>query len=407
MTKTNNNKRPLIAIAFALFLLIGVISGTWGVILPSLLANYNLDKGAGGYLFLAVAVGYLLAAVASSYLVEKLGTRVFLVIGILLFIFSCLIVALNPPFAIMLFVRILLGFAAAMLETGANFVIAVLPNSTALLNYLHAFFGGGALVGPALTSQLLAIGVTWNNIFWIWIVAGAILAVAVWYYFRAEKAVKKADTPENSNLLRQTLTSKLVWIAAWFLLLYVGVEMVLGLWTYTYLTEAQRIDNLVAGWMVSGYWFGLTLGRIIPPTLVKRWQLTERQLIELCLIGTTFGLILLWLIPNGVMMAISLGIIGFCLGPIYPTTLAVMAKLVPSRLLPSTIGFVASLSILGVAIFPWLAGLIAQDMGLSWILPYTLLVAIGMIGLWLMLARYVGARKKTSPEVPELISLKK
>ena len=70
-------------------------------------------------------------------------------------------------------------------------------------------------------------------------------------------------SPSGRGLLRTTLRSPLVWLCAIFLLIYVGVEVSLGAWSFSLLTGGRGIATLQAGWMVSGYWFGLTLGRFI------------------------------------------------------------------------------------------------------------------------------------------------
>ena len=46
-----------------------------------------------------------------------------------------------------------------------------------------------------------------------------------------------------------------------FLFAYVGIEVSLGSWAFTFLTEERHEAELISGWTVSGYWLGLTVGR--------------------------------------------------------------------------------------------------------------------------------------------------
>jgi hypothetical protein len=48
-------------------------------------------------------------------------------------------------------------------------------------------------------------------------------------------------------------------------------------------------------------------------------------------------------------------------------------------------GFLIGLSILGVALFPWLAGTLGQYMGIWTLLPYTLALTAIMLVLWWMI----------------------
>ena len=86
--------------------------------------------------------------------------------------------------------------------------------------------------------------------------------------------------------------------------------------------------------------------------------------------------------------------IGFSLGPIYPTTVALMPNLMSSRLVPSAIGFLVSLSILGIALFPWLAGVLAQGVGIWSLLPYTVMLTALMLVSWWVIFRGSAIRSR-------------
>jgi fucose permease len=207
------------------------------------------------------------------------------------------------------------------------------------------------------------------------------------------------------------------WIFAFFLLFYVGVEISLGTWMYSFLTEQRQQPAVFSAWIVSGYWMGLTLGRVFLAKLVN-W-LSERTAIQICVIGAMLGILLTWLIPTGIVSAISLCLTGFCLGPIFPTTIALMpqffsntnlrsegqflkrealsqsritcVRLIPlntgrhNHLLATAIGVVASLGGLGGVFFPWLSGNLAQAFGLWTILPLAVALTVAMLVLWMIL----------------------
>ena len=60
-----------------------------------------------------------------------------------------LYLATRPPFVAFVLVQLVLGYGTGVLESVLNVYIAALPGATTLLNRLHAFFGVGALIGPA------------------------------------------------------------------------------------------------------------------------------------------------------------------------------------------------------------------------------------------------------------------
>jgi fucose permease len=380
-----------LTLTFGAFLFIGLNSGASGVLVAEFQDFYKLDKASVGYFFWAAALGYLLAAFSSGFVVEKLGLRRFLLSGIIIFGLSSLVMCFAPPLAIALLARMFLGWGAALLETGSNFFVAGLPRNTTLFNYLHAFFGAGALVGPIFTSFILAIPWQWNTLFFFWVGISFLLVVGIGIVFQGNSTLRpqsqsksSAEQPkkESASML-STLKVPLVWLMAAFLLAYVGVEMTLGLWSYSFLTEVQHYTPILAGALVSGYWLGLTLGRLVLAKLAERFKLGDQFFLLACIGGTLAGFALLWLTTNAVVITFSLWFIGFSLGPIYPTTLAVISKLLPARFLSNSIAFVTSLSILGVAIFPAIAGSLAEAFGLTSMLPYLFVLSLLMLVLWL------------------------
>jgi fucose permease len=178
---------------------------------------------------------------------------------------------------------------------------------------------------------------------------------------------------------------RFVWVGSIFLFLYVGAEVSLGSWSYSLLTESRGQSPLLAGWMVSGYWLGLTIGRVVLGHVAER--IGAPRLILWCLVGVLASVLLFWPAPNGIVDASALWLTGFALGPVFPSTIAVVGRVLPLRLQPTAIGFLASVGSMGGAAFPWIAGNLAQRFGLWALLPFDSVLAVGMIALWLVLQR--------------------
>ena len=380
--------RLQVALAFFAFILIGANDGAIGVLLPSMIAHYQVNKGTIGLLFLSMAIGFIVSAFNSGLLVAKLGLRLFLMLGAALMLLTMCIISLAPPFLVLLILFLPLGFGVAIIDAGLNAYIAGLPRNAALLNYLHAFYGAGALLGPIIASGLLVLSIGWNTVYDVWVGMSLLLLIGFGAaYQRRHVAVPEGTATgmatAESNVLLDALRLRVVWIAALFLLFYTGTEVSLGSWSYSFLTEARHGSILLSGWVVSGYWLGLTLGRLFLANVVQK--VSSKRLIEGCLLGVIVGVLLIWLVPLEGVAAFGLCFTGFCLGPIFPTTIALASQLLPSRLLASAIGFLSSLASMGAAFFPWLAGNLAQGFGLWTLLPYVIMLTIAMVFLWLVL----------------------
>jgi fucose permease len=377
--------------------MIGANDGAIGILLPSLRAHYGVDKGTISLVFLLVTAGFLVAATSSGLLVHRLGARLFLSLGGAAFFTAVATIWLMPPFLALLLAMLIMGFGLGIIDAGLNAYVAGLPNNSALLNYLHAFYGLGALLGPAIATIFLeVIHWSWNSVYLLWVTLSLLVLAGFATLFRERsdpaQPVLEAHT---GNVLAASLKLRVVWLAAFFLLFYVGAEVTLGTWSFSLLTEERHEPALLSGWVVSGFWLGLTLGRASLGWVAQR--LGNVRLIQLCLAGVVVGMILVWLVPAMPASAAGLWLAGFSLGPIFPTTIALASQLVPPRLLPSAVGFLASLGSSGAALFPWLAGNLAEWVGLWLILPYVVALTIAMLALWFALQ---ASSRPTQPQTP-------
>ncbi len=372
--------RPQLALAYGAFLLIGVHDGAIGALLPSMRADYRLTAATVALLFVSQTLGYLLVSFNVGGFVARFGIRRFLAGGTALFVVGTGAVALHPPsWAGVLVAGVFIGSGLATLDAGLNAYLASVPNNGAALNYLHACYGGGALLGPIIAAGLLTLHAPWNATYALWALSGAGVIVSIWGILRRPFAVPTTEADRTARLVAPWRL-RFVASGAVFLLVYVGLEASLGSWSFSVLHEARGVPLLTAGWVISSYWAGLTLGRVVLARRVGR--VGEARMITECLIGTGGGIALAVLIPNGVGTSMALPIIGFFLGPIFPTMIALASQRIPARMLAGSIGFLTSLGITGSALLPWLAGNVIQRAGLVALFPFALALMLPLGVLW-------------------------
>jgi fucose permease len=296
--------------------------------------------------------------------------------------------ATRPPLVAFLVVQILAGYGTGTLESVLNAYLTELPDSTTLLNRLHAFFGVGALLGPSLGASMLNVA-PWTAVWLVLGLLGVPLLVGFLIAFREvppAAAPGAPDRPPAGGLLGPALRNPGVLLAAVLLAVYVGLELGVGNWGFSYLVEARGQGDLLAGYTISGYWLGLTLGRFVLGPLASRAGLTASGLILACLLGVTAAAALTWVLPWPAAAAGGFVVLGFFLGPIFPTTMALVPEVVPARLVPTAIGIVNAASVIGGSALPWLAGAVAQGVGTWTLLPLTVVLALVQVAIWWRLA---------------------
>src|SRR5207244_9459491 len=112
--------------------MIGANDGAFGVILPSLQNTYNIDKSTASLIFLFGTTGYLLAAFASGLLVERLGRRLFLTLGPIIFMLGAAGMAAAIGFPASLASFFVVSFGVAIIDPGLDRYIAGVPHDTGL-----------------------------------------------------------------------------------------------------------------------------------------------------------------------------------------------------------------------------------------------------------------------------------
>ncbi|MCL2583754.1 MAG: MFS transporter, partial [Streptosporangiales bacterium] len=154
----------------------------------------------------------------------------------------------------------------------------------------------------------------------------------------------------------------------------------------SYLTQSRDLSSAAAGYAVSGYWLGLTLGRFLISPAAERAGLPPARMMYGCLAGAAALSAVAWMAPGPVSVSVALAGLGFCLGPVFPTMMAVTPRLARPGLVPTAIGVMNSGSVIGGSALPWLAGVIAQGSGMWTLLPYAIVLALLQVAIWRPLA---------------------
>ncbi len=400
--KHEHNTSPIwigVAISFYAFIAIGIAEAGLGVLLPSILSTYQLTPATVTFLFISQISGYILAAFSSSLVSSRLGLARMLFIAASTLTTALLIYALSPFWLIMVAAGTLLGLGIGLIDAGINTYIVQEERSANLIGLLHAFYGIGALLGPAVATTLLALGMDWRQVYFVLagvvslLIAG-VLAVMVCRYRPMTSRVSASSTTALGNLGR-SLKTPAVLVSGLLLLVYVGTEASIGNWAYSVQSIARKTPELIAGYSVSAYWLGLTVGRFSLGYFLQR--LGAIRTISLSLTLLMIGLFAWWFLPD---QWLSLPLIGFALAAIFPATIWLIPKRVPDALVPAAVGFATSTASFGAAIVPTGLGWFASWAGLEVIPMLMLPLAIVMVALHRWLVQHpVFKNEPIEPEV--------
>jgi fucose permease len=228
---------------------------------------------------------------------------------------------------------------------------------------LHGAYGLGATVGPLVSTAMITKGnMDWYTFYYI-MVGGAVLelTLCVWAFRSANgakfRAISPAPVTGQQSPTREAFTHKVTWLMSLFLLFYVGVEVSIGGWVVTFMKVVRSGDDFSSGTVATGFWLGLTVGRVCLGFVTGR--IGEKLAIAIYLVLSIVFVLLFWLINSFVSSAVFVAWLGFFLGPLFPGAIVVITKILPARLHVSAIGFVAAVGASGAAVIPFITGAIA------------------------------------------------
>jgi fucose permease len=372
----------LIAISFFSYVAIGLPGGVLGVAWPSIRDTFGLSLDAVGALFIARTAGYFLAGYLNGQLVSRLGIGRLMALASVLSGVGMLGYALTPSWGFMVACAAIGGLGMGAIDAGMNTYFAAV-HSASLMNWLHAFFGLGAAISPAMTAALLGASVAWR---WSYvIVAAALFLTGLLFSLTWNSWQTGEQDPSNGASTKvhalDTLRIPAAWLGILMFLLFTGLEASGGQWPYTLFTEGRGIDATTAGLWVSAYWASLTIGRILFGAIATRVGTTA--LLRAAMLGCIAGAVLIWT-PAQVpyqslpISFLGLALLGFFMAPLFPLSISDTPHLVGAEHAANAIGFQISAASLGFATLPGLAGVLAERLGLQVIGPTLVVFAVAM-----------------------------
>jgi fucose permease len=389
---------PAVLWAFAVA---GMNDAAYGAVIPYLEEYYSLSYTIISLIFLSPFVGYTLAALVNNAVHMKLGQRGVAFFGPLCHLVAYIVIALHPPYPVLIIAYMIAGLGNGLEDSGWNAWVGAMANANELLGILHGVYGAGAVIAPLIATTMIArAGLPWYYWYYVMIGAAALeLGTSLSAFWTADAAAFRLSHPRTSEAagsrLREAVArmpaARTTWIAALFLLGYVGAEVALGGWIVVFMMDVRDGAAFASGMVATGFWLGITVGRVVLGFVTPR--IGEKLSIVIYLPISAGLQLLFWLVPQFYVSAVAVSLQGFFLGPLFPAAIVVMTRLLPKHLHVSAIGFAAAFGGSGGAIFPFAVGVLAQAKGVQLLQPVILALLVVIWLFWLGLPR-MGKKKE-------------
>tara|TARA_R110001592_G_scaffold86244_3_gene254598 strand:- start:3193 stop:4404 length:1212 start_codon:yes stop_codon:yes gene_type:complete len=350
-------------LTYMMFFVFAMTSDAVGVIIPQLIETYNLNLTQASAFHYVPMLFIALSGLFLGYLADKLGRKVTIVIGLLLFSIACFLFSAGNSFFYFLSLLALIGVAVGLFKTGALALIGDISSSgkehTATMNKVEGFFGIGAMVGPAIVSYLLITGVSWK---YLYISAGILCLLLCLVAMKTKYPVTKQNTEGKINLKSSLNVMKDPYAIGFSLAiaLYVATEVAIYVWMPTLLADYNGSFVWLATYALTIFFALRAGGRFLGVWMLKHfsWQKVIFWFsfaVFLCYLGTAlFGVeIAVVLLPlSGLFMSV-----------IYPTLNSKGISHFPQSKHGAIAGVILFFTAVSAAIAPLLMGVVSDLFG--------------------------------------------
>jgi MFS transporter, ACS family, hexuronate transporter len=338
-----------------------------------------LDARQAGMLLSAFYVSYALMQLAGGWLSDRYGSRIVVVLCIVMWSVFTSATSLAWSFASLLVIRFLFGIGEGSFSPASSVTVAeVFPKSErarAKSFLISTVFLGNAAGAGLIGATVAHLG--WRGSFHILSAAGFAVALVLWLALRGgitaqrERAANRPQQPWGS-LLRSSMAWKLTAIWSFTSLLYVGVQS----WMPSYLMKtygigleqvglATMIPNLIA----------FTGTNLVGLLLDKHGKGRERMFMVLGAFFSAVFLALMMTTTTIYLLLIYWTLLLLAFNFVYATVFAAPLRHFPEHLIGSATGLMNFGGQIGGSIAPVAMGALIAATGDSYLAAFCLLLA--------------------------------
>jgi len=389
---------PFITVT-ALFFIFGFITNLNMALVPHLRSIFDLPYAWAMLAESAFFLAYFVFAWPTSKLIEAIGYKRTMVVSLFIQVVGCLLfvpAAKSVSFPLFLSAVFVVGAGVTALQTSVNPYASILgPEETASIRLTLAqalnstggtlaplVAGAFILTDPEKLSSKASIADTVRGPY-IAIAAGLLilgLAVAFAHLPAITETQQFRPGKEGDPILSRSIWSyRHTVLAALGIFFYVGVEVGLASIAVNYFKTQGMSTASTASYLVSLYWFGALVGRLLGAGIMTRVKAGNL----LGIFGFTAAvLIAISMFTSGQVAIGTLVLCGFFNSVMFPSIFTLgIAGLGPMTSKGSGLIMTA---VVGGAVIPYLLGALADRVGIqhSFVLPVICYLYIAYYGIW-------------------------
>lgn len=348
-----NRNLLLIVVCYLAFVSLGLPDGLLGISWPYMSRKLDVPLDSLGILLISFVMGYLSTSTTSGKILSRIPLGVLLSLSCALTGLSLLAYAFSSYWILLVIASFFLGGGGGAIDTSIN-TFAASRFSPSVVNWLHAFYGVGATAGPFIITWMLLHAKEWYDGYILVGITQISLAILFLMTLNYWKVSPGATDTVVSGSFRDAVRVPLFWVTLFIFFVYTGLEMGVGQWIFTILTESRDIAVKDAGLWTSSYYGSLTIGRILFGFILTKVAVS--RVLAWAFSGILLGTILLMIPQAHALTWLGIMMIGLSNAPVFPCLISITPTQVGEKQAANMIGFQISAALVGGALLPALGG---------------------------------------------------
>jgi MFS family permease len=376
-----------------IFFLQPIAFGSWLPRIPDIQNALGLGPQGLAIALLGLPCGTLLTLPFAGPLVGKIGPRVAILIGMVLYSIAAVLPALAPSSTLLFIALMFTGSSLSFVELGLNVQADAVEKATKshIMTTSHGFWSVGIMTGSLVGSGLAWLGLSPQMA--IGLVAIVVLPLAL--VVARALPVFAAEAPQSEG--QRSAWAFPSWPLLGICFFVFGITMTEGAmadWSAIFLRDALGATGGTVGLGYSVFAFMVATGRFGGDTLKKHFGAVNTA--RICGVLALTGAGLLFVAPNTPLALVGFGIIGLGVSVGFPLAVTAAAGLT-DRAASANVAILSFVALLGFLVGPPVIGFVAEHFDMR--LGIACLVPVLLISL-LLTGRLV-TKAKATPDNPE------
>lgn len=319
----------LLLVIYIAFVSLGLPDSLLGSAWPVMYTELGAPVAAQSAITTIITACTVVSSLATAPLMRRLGTGKIVAGSVALTAAAILGFSASTSLWQLLLLALPYGLGAGSIDSALNSYVAV-HYGERHMSWLHCCWGIGTSVSPVIMGWALTGPMGWHGGYLvIGIIQAVITAVMVFSLPLWKRGAQGADAQAVSadgaaasggftyaEVLRMPGAKSAIFSFG----CYSAFEYVCGLWSASHLVFARGITEAQAATMVSFFYMGITVGRLISGFIAPR--VVSRNMIRLGQGIVVAGLALLIVGRGEAALSCALALIGLGCAPIYPSIIA-------------------------------------------------------------------------------------